>query len=234
MTISSSLPKTLPQKGRKLPPLENGDRLTRREFERRYEAMPEVKKAELIEGVVYMGSPLRFESHAEPHGMIMAWLGLYYSLTFGVRLGDNPTVRLDDDNEVQPDAILFLEERLGGRSRISDDDYIEGTPELIAEIAASTASIDLGDKKKVYRRHGVPEYIVWQVYENQLEWFVLQEEEYVPLQPDAAGIIRSKTFPGLWLAATALLDDDMPLVISVLQQGLQATEYGDFVKSLTR
>ncbi|NEP45854.1 MAG: Uma2 family endonuclease, partial [Okeania sp. SIO2H7] len=226
MTVRS-LPKTLPKKGKKLPPLENGDRLTRREFERRYEAMPEVKKAELIEGVVYMGSAPRFESHAEPHGMIMTWLGLYCSFTAGVKLGDNPTVRLDVDNEVQPDAILFLEERLGGRSRISDDDYIEGTPELIAEIAASTASIDLGDKKKVYRRQGVCEYIVWQVYENQLECFALQEEEYVPLQPDAAGIIRSEVFPGLWLAATALLDDDMPLVISVLQQGLQATEYGD-------
>ena len=39
-------------------PLEHGDHLTREEFERRYEAMPHVRKAELIEGVVYMPSPV--------------------------------------------------------------------------------------------------------------------------------------------------------------------------------
>lgn len=44
----------------KILPLENGDRLTRSEFERRYHAMSSVKKAELIEGMVYMFSVLRF------------------------------------------------------------------------------------------------------------------------------------------------------------------------------
>ena len=41
-------------------PLENGDRLTRAEFERRYAAMPRLKKAELIEGIVYVPSPVRY------------------------------------------------------------------------------------------------------------------------------------------------------------------------------
>src|SRR5574341_142701 len=108
------------------PPLETGDRLTRQEFERRYEAMPRIRKAELIEGVVYMPSPVYYESHSEPHGQIMGWLSVYCAATPNVRLGDNATVRLDPDNEVQPDALLRLEPEAGGRSHISEDDYVEG------------------------------------------------------------------------------------------------------------
>jgi Uma2 family endonuclease len=145
-----------------LPPLENGDRLTRREFERRYQARPDIKKAELIEGVVYMPSPVHFRSHSEPHGWIIGWLVAYCAGTPGVRLGDNATVRLDRDNEVQPDALLRIEPEAGGSSRISEDDYVEGAPELIVEIAATSASYDLHDKLQVYRRNGVREYVVWQ------------------------------------------------------------------------
>ena len=115
----------------KPPPLESGDRLTRIEFERRYQEMPHIKKAELIEGVVYMPSPIRFEKHAEPHAQIIIWLGAYHVDTPGVRLADNATIRLDMDNEVQPDALLRLDAAAGGRSQISPDDYIEGAPELI-------------------------------------------------------------------------------------------------------
>ena len=115
-------------------PLENGDRLTRLEFERRYTAMPKLKKAELIEGIVYMGSPVRAKSHGQPHAAIMAMLSAYWIATPGVSLLDNATVRLDLDNEPQPDALLRIES--GGRSIVSDDDYVEGAPELIVEIAA--------------------------------------------------------------------------------------------------
>jgi hypothetical protein len=124
-----------------VPILENGDRLSRPEFERRYRLLPDVKKAELVEGVVYMASPGRMRNHAEPHANIMLWLGTYRVATPNVMLGDNATVRLDLDNEVQPDAVLRLDESAGGRSRISEDDYIEGAPEPIVEIAASTASV---------------------------------------------------------------------------------------------
>ena len=81
-------------------PLCPGDRLSRAEFERRYEGHPEVKKAELIEGVVHMPTPVRFEEHAVPHGEIVGWLGAYRAATPGVLLGDNATVRLDLENEV--------------------------------------------------------------------------------------------------------------------------------------
>ncbi len=183
-----------------LPPLENGDALTRWEFEQRYAAMPQVKKAELIEGIVYIASPLRFESHAEPHANLIGWLWSYKVATPGTRLGDNSTVRLDLDNELQPDAILLIDPRAGGQTRFSTDGYIEGAPELVIEIAASSATIDLRDKKRAYRRNGVQEYLVWQVLDRKLDWFHLQNGDYSPLQPDSAGILRSPMFPGLWLA----------------------------------
>lgn len=104
-----------PQGNSSFPPLESGDRLSRQEFERRYTAMPKLKKAELIEGVVYVASPLRFESHAEPHGNLIGWLWTYQIATPGVRLGIDPTVRLDQDNEPQPDRVLLIDERLKGR-----------------------------------------------------------------------------------------------------------------------
>ena len=220
------LPKVTP------PPLENGDRLTRSEFERRYDAMPHIKKAELIEGVVYMASPVRCESHAQPHSRIMTWLGVYWAATPGIQLADNATVRLDPDNEVQPDALLWLEPELGGNSRISDADYIEGAPELIVEIAASSAAYDLHDKLNVYRRTGVKEYIVWQTYENRLDWFKLYEGEYLPLKPDESGIVHSEIFPGLDLAAEALLKGDLAMVLSELQKGIETSEHAAFVKRL--
>jgi Uma2 family endonuclease len=214
------------------PPLENGDRLTRQEFERRSTAMTHIKKAELIEGVVYVASPVRANRHGSPHADIIGWLFVYKAATPGVYLADNTTVRLDADNEPQPDALLRIEPEVGGNSRISDDDYVEGTPELIAEIAASSASYDLNDKLNAYRRNGVQEYIVWQNYENRLDWFRLQEGRYVALQPDEAGIIRSEIFPGLWLAVNALREGDMAGVLAVLQQGLQTAEHQAVVERL--
>lgn len=215
-----------------LPPLENGDRLSRHEFERRYHAMPDVKKAELIEGVVYMPSPLRFSNHAEPHAQMIGWMWFYQISTPGVRLGDNPTIRLDLDNEPQPDAVLLIDPSAGGRSRLSQDDYIEGAPELIVEIAASSAAYDLHDKKRVYRRNGVREYLVWQIFEQKLDWFELQEDEYVPLVADTNGTIKSVIFPGLWLAVPEILEGNIPRVLAVLQEGLNSPQHAEFVNHL--
>ncbi|MBE9215928.1 Uma2 family endonuclease [Plectonema cf. radiosum LEGE 06105] len=216
-----------------IPLLESGDRLTRNEFERRYTAMPDNMKAELIEGIVYMASPLRIRSHGEPHANLIGWLWSYKIATQGLILGDNSTVRLDLDNEPQPDVVLLIDENLGGQAGISEDDYIEGSPELVAEVAASSASNDLHDKKNAYRRNGVLEYIVWQIFENKLDWFSLQDGEYISLEADEEGIIKSRVFPGLWLATSALLTGDMKQVLYVLQQGLNSSEYADFVKKLT-
>ena len=217
-----------------IPPLESGDRLNRHEFERRYNASPHLKKTELIEGVVYMPAALRFRSHGQPHGRIMAWLVVYETATLGVEVGDNPTVRLDLDNEPQPDAVLLISEQAGGQSRLSEDDYIEGAPELIVEIAASSAAIDLHDKKRAYRRNGVQEYLVWQVFDHKLDWFYLQASEYVSLPVDVDEIIRSRVFPGLWLAVGDLLAGNMARVFAVLQAGLASPEHAAFVQQLSQ
>ncbi|MGF1987411.1 MAG: Uma2 family endonuclease [Nostoc sp. ZfuVER08] len=215
-----------------IPPLESGDRLTRPEFERRYNAMPNLKKAELIEGVVYVASPLRFEPHAEPHANLMIWLGNYKVATPGVRLGDNPTVRLDLDNEPQPDAILLIDAACGGQSHLGSDGYVEGAPELVAEVAASSATKDLYDKKRAYRRNGIQEYIVWQVFEQTVSWFSLQDGEYVVLRPNPLGIIESQVFPGLWLDVSALVTGNMQQVLTVLHKGLASVEHEAFVQQL--
>ncbi|MCF2149714.1 Uma2 family endonuclease [Desmonostoc muscorum LEGE 12446] len=219
---------------RHLPPLESGDRLTRPEFERRYAAAPHIKKAELIEGIVYVASPLRHEQHGKPHSRVITWLGVYQSLTPGVDLSVEPTVRLDLDNEPQPDAVLFIEPDAGGQTRLSSDGYIEGSPELIVEIAASSVAIDRGSKKQVYRRNGVLEYVIWQSYENQIEWFCLVDGDYQLVSPGADGIIRSQVFPGLWLAVEALLNNQMVRVLEVVQAGLKSAEHNAFVQQLKK
>ncbi|BDI14382.1 hypothetical protein ANSO36C_01840 [Nostoc cf. commune SO-36] len=223
--------KTIPQHWT-IPLLENGDKLNLYEFERRYNAMPNLKKAELIEGIVYMPAALRFRSHGQPHGWILTWLGTYEVATPGVALGVEPTVRLDLDNEPQPDAVLLINPEAGGQARLSDDDYIEGAPELIVEIAASSVAIDLHAKKQAYRRNGVKEYIVWQVLDQKLTWFYLEQGEYVELAADSNGILRSQVFPGLWLGVAELLAGNMQSVLAVLQTGLQSPEHAAFVERL--
>ena len=215
-----------------LPPLQNGDRLTRLEFERRYTAMPHLKKAELIEGAVYMASPLQFEPHAEPHGDLMIWLGNYKGATPGLRMGDNPTVRLDLDNEPQPDALLMIDAVCGGSAFIGEDGYVEGAPELVAEVATSSAAIDLGDKKRAYRRNRVKEYIVWQVFDQKIDWYHLTNDDYVGLDVNENGVICSLVFPGLWLDISAMLVGDMARVLAVLQQGLASEAHQQFVQKL--
>src|SRR5688572_276488 len=178
------------------PPLHPGDHLPRAEFERRYRMHPELKKAELVEGVVYMPSPTHLEKHGDPHFDLIGWLAAYRAATPGTKGSDNATVRLDFENEVQPDILLRLEPAFGGQARVGSDDFLEGPPELIVEIAASSAAYDLHEKKRVYARSGVKEYLVVQMYEGRLDWFILREGVYEILSPDENGVLRSEVFPG--------------------------------------
>jgi len=213
------------------PPLEAGDHLTRVEFERRYAAMPELKKAELIEGVVYMPSPVSAK-HGTPHSGVITWLGVYRSATPGIVLSDNSTVRLDEDNEPQPDALLAIEPACGGQSRIDEDGYFAGAPELVAEIASSSVSYDLHSKLHVYRRQGVREYLVLRVRDAEVDWFGLVDGQYVPLARDESGLVKSRVFPGLWLDAPAMLRGDLARVLARLQEGIASPEHASFVASL--
>ncbi len=215
-----------------IPPLESGDRLTRDEFLRRYEAMPELKKAELIEGVVYVSSPVRYEYHARQHLDLGTWIGNYRAGTPGVGASDNGTVLLDPESAPQPDVALFINPDHGGGVRFDEDGYIVGAPDLVAEVAASTASYDLHDKLGAYRRNGVREYLVCRVFDRRVDWFVLREGTYEPLAPAPDGSLRSTVFPGLWLDPAALLRGDLPAVLTLVQHGLESPEHAEFAARL--
>ncbi len=197
-------------------PLENGERLHSREFLRRYERMPQVKKAELIEGVVYMGSPVSVR-HAKPDGMFQLWLGAYASRQTGLEWLPNATLVLDADNTVQPDAILRRLPEHGGATRLTPEGYLAGPPELVVEVAASSASIDLRDKLRAYCRNGVQEYVVWRVSEQQLDWFYLEGDEYRRLAPDEHGVFHSRVFPGLRLVPEVLISGDAGRLRALLE-----------------
>jgi Uma2 family endonuclease len=195
------------------PALESGDRLTREEFERRYEATPEKFKAELIEGVVYVASPVSLP-HGDAQYDLIGWMTAYTALHPEIGGSDNATVRLDVDNEPQPDVLLRRKD--GGTARV-DGSYLAGPPELIAEIAASSVSIDLHAKLNAYRRNGVQEYIVWRVQDHEIDWFSLERGAYVRLAADERGVIHSKVFPGLRLAVAAMLAGDVAAVLAEQQ-----------------
>jgi len=210
------------------PLLEPGDRLSREEFERRYERMPHLKKAELIEGIVYMPSPVRATNHSIPHFDVSGWIWSYVAETPGLQCADNPTVRLDLDNEPQPDLVLFKLPEKGGQTRISADDYIEGAPELVVEIVGSSRAYDLHQKKGAYRRNGVREYLAWITGEQRLVWWELRDGEYQEIVPSAEGLLKSGVFPGLWLDTQALLQGDKKKMLTVLRQGLDSAEHRGF------
>ncbi|MCW1923459.1 Uma2 family endonuclease [Luteolibacter arcticus] len=187
------------------PPLQAGDVLSRAEFERRYAAMPELKKAELIDGIVYMAPPVRAEHHGIPHVNLATLLQVYAARYADLKVADNSTVRLDMLNEPQPDLLLM---RDGGQARIDLDGYICGAPELVAEIASSSASYDLHQKKRTYLRSGALEYLVWIVAEKRIVWWQLQGDDFVEIQPAADGSLESPNFPGLVIDAPALVAGD--------------------------
>jgi Uma2 family endonuclease len=216
-----------------IPPLENGDRLSREEFHRRYEAMPENVKAELIKGVVYMASPVRAKKHGKPHAQMMGFLSYFQMSTIGLDLLDNVTYIASDIYEPQPDAVLRIEEDFGGKSWVNDDDYLEGAPELVVEISSSTASYDLHDKLEIYEQKGVQEYIVWRVLDKQIDWFGLENGKYQRLSANKQSIIESKVFPGLRLNLKAMLEEDLQQVLADLQKGLQSKKYKEFSRSLS-
>jgi Uma2 family endonuclease len=192
------------------PALESGDVLTRDEFERRYALRHDIKKAELIQGVVYVGSPVRIEEHAEPDNLLSTWLGLYSIHHPGVRAGNNGTVRLSEDDVPQPDSMMWY---TAGQAAIDADHYLGGAPELAVEVAASTAAIALNRKKESYRRAGVQEYVVWLTEDERFIWYRLRGAEYAELAPGPDGFIESEVFPGLRLHPARLLAGDRTAIL---------------------
>jgi Uma2 family endonuclease len=219
----------------RVPPFQSGDRLTRDEFERRYHATPHIKKAELIEGEVHVESRVSYLFHGGPHADAAGWIGFYTAYTAGAGAGINTTVRLDNENEPQPDVILFVKPVHGGRVSIDAEGYITGAPEFVFEVSASTVSIDLGKRLNAYRRNQILEYVVWRVYDSALDWFVYRSGQFDRLDPDPGdGLLKSGVFPGLWLDAPALLRRDLATVLTALNRGLASPDHAAFVERLAR
>ncbi len=210
--------------------LHSGDRMSREEFHRLYEQTQEDFKAELIGGIVYVGSRVRV-SHGEPHALLSAVLIAYASRTPGTEASDNTTVMLGDDGEPQPDLFLRVLPEYGGQSSTTPDDYVLGAPELIVEVAHSSQAIDLHAKKEMYAKYGGREYIVACLREKELRWFDLAAGN--ELSPDATGILRPSVFPGLWLNGPAIFALDYAPLMATLEQGLATPDHGAFVQQLT-
>ena len=213
-----------------LPPLVPGERLDRATFHARYEAMPPRTRAELINGVVYMTSPLGID-HGGTGPLVAYWLTSYRIKTPGVAVYENTTVILDDYAEFQPDYTARILPEFGG-STVDDDGYLRGAPELVVEVARSSRAFDLGAKKREYERVGVREYLVIALEPNGIHWDELVDGSYRVIEPEADGVHRSRVFPGLWLDADAFFRDDVERLPAILQRGLGTAEHADFVMRL--
>ncbi len=227
MTITSAPPvppADTPPEGQRILPLVNGDHLTRDEFERRFDATPGLKRAELIQGIVRIPAPQHWQA-AAAGAHLCGWLGFYRAHTRGTRCGAYPHLRLPGDNMPQPDAILLLPSHVGRAD--FDCGYVARGPELIAETSPDTEA-----KRRLYQTNGVREYLIWRVLDNAIDWFILRGTQYEPLAPGPDGVIRSEVLPGLWLAVPAMLAGDLAHVLTVLQQGIASPEHAAFVAAL--
>lgn len=209
------------------PTLQNGDRLSLSEFKQLYANSPKIRRAELIEGVVYVASPV-YLPHARGQMLMNMMLGIYESATNGVTAVGEQSVELDSDNEVQPDALLWINDSVD----IVGQGLVVGSPTLVVEVAVSTRSYDLGLKKQVYRRNKVQEYLVLAAHEKEVYWFSWQDGAYQPIEADENGIYRSRVFPGLWLNAVAFWQNDTANLIKTLQQGINSAEHATFIQTL--
>jgi Uma2 family endonuclease len=185
------------------PALESGDHLTPAEFDWRYERRHDIK-AELIKGVVYVSSPVRIRQHGAPDSILGGVLSRYAETTRGVESASNSTVLCADGSRVQPDHLLRYTR--GGTSRVNADGYLEGVPELVAEVAASSAAYDLHEKMDLYAELGVRQYIVWLAEEERITWYALRNGACLPLAAGADGLTHSEVFPGLAIDLRALVE----------------------------
>ena len=214
------------------PPLRNGDQLSVAEFEHRYEALPELKRADLINGVVYLDSYMPLFPHGQTLASLAGWLGNYRAHTPGVQGGLNPTLTLRVGvHQPQADACLRVRPDWGGQSGTRDG-LIVGGVELTGEIAANSASLELHGKLAAYEQNGILEYIVWRVEDREIDWFHLKRGKFQRLARTKDGLYKSKVFPGLWLDPDAMIADNMIKVLEVVQKGVASPEHRRFVEKL--
>lgn len=211
--------------------LTTGEQMDRTEFLRRWDALPELKLAELIEGVVFVASPVsRDHSDAD---RTFGWLLTHYAYaTPGCESGHEATWEMLGSMP-QPDVHLRIRPDSGGQS--SDGRrFFEGAPELAVEVCLTSTEVDFGAKLRLYRRAGVREYITVELAPKRIVWRILRGKSYYALEPDADGVFRSITFPGLWLDRDAFWRNDGARLLATLQTGLASAEHQEFAARLRR
>lgn len=217
----------------KIPPLEPGDQMDFEEFVRRWAAYPSLKRAELLDGEVFMpAAAVTADFHARPHAHLMTWLGTYAGHTSGVDVLNDPTIRLGRKSGPQPDGCLAVLPSHGGRVSTSPEGYYVGAPELVVEISGSTVGRDLTRKLAIYREHEVREYLVYRSYDGELDAFVLAGPDFERRSVGGDGIYRSVAFPGAWLNVGSLVAGDLAGILSTVQAGIRSAEHAEFVRKL--
>ncbi len=231
VTLDTQSPKITRER---IAPLKDGDRLDADEFLRRYDAMPELKKAELIQGTVHiMASPVHIKNHGKPDNFAQGWLWTYSISTPGTEAAANSSTKLGESDVPQPDGLLRILSEFGGQSQVTDE-IVDGAPELGFEVAASSASIDANAKKDSYLDSGMREYVLWRTISGEINWWKLENGEFVEIEPGEDGILRSEVFPGLWLDPGAMIEENGARVMEALQRGLASPEHAAFVKVLAK
>jgi hypothetical protein len=215
-----------------IPPLRAGDRLTPAEFDRRWDATPRLKVAELLDGVVYLPE-IGSLRHGVPAAHLVGITGIYAGFTEGTEGACHSSLLLDDRNEAQPDALVLIEESHGGQARLVDD-FLVTAPEWVGEVTENRDSYDLGVKLPIYRRFGVRECLVWRVLDRAIDYFVLRDGQYKRLAVSLRGCYESEVLPGLWLDPHAFIAGDTAAALQVMERGLASPEHQQFVERLAR
>jgi Uma2 family endonuclease len=210
--------------------LVTGEHMNVEDFLRRWEELPDLKNAELIDGVVHVPSPVSRE-HGSLDFLIHWWLAHYAQATPGCNGGSNSTW-LMLDSAPQPDAYLRILPSHGGQSG-DEKRFCTGAPELAVEICLTSTEVDFGPKRKLYQRAGVREYITIERLWKRIVWRALDENAvYVPQETPVDGIMRAQVFPGLWLDVAAFWADDGAKMLAALNAGLSSEDHRKFVDRL--
>ncbi len=209
--------------------LSEGMPLSRAEFDQ----LGECRGLERLNGRLCLPpAAFRHRDHGQPHAILAFWATSYIASTSGIEISVASTVKMDADNDPEPDLSLFRTKSFGGRVILDPEGYLVGAPELAAEVSASTTYKDLTVKYKLYQKHGVNEYIVWNTEVGKFDWFELHDGRYQLRPTPEDGIYRSSVFPGLWLDYQSLQAFDYQGVLATLQSGFATPEHAKFVQQL--
>ena len=210
--------------------LRDGERIPPDEFRRRcgvLEAVGVDFRVEYVNGVVRMMPPPNFAGHTHPIRVMQGLLSAYTRQTPGVIDYTESGVTLpveETSADVSPDLCLVVQPGRGGQMSVDDAGYFVGPPELVVEVANSSLSYDLGEKRDLYEAAGVQEYLVHATRERRLLMMRRDGDRFRTVMPDADGVLASRIFPGLVFDTAAIIADDIAAAEATLDRVMQSPE----------